>query len=61
MMGLVVFAMVMGVILGIMKDAGKPVLHFFRSLGNATMMITSKVVRYGFNSCSLNSTIIQER
>jgi Na+/H+-dicarboxylate symporter len=45
MMGLVIFSMVLGVTLGQMGEAGKPVLLFFRSLGEATMRITSMVVR----------------
>jgi len=46
MMGLVVFSMVLGITLGGMGDTGKPVLKFFKSLGEATMLITSKVVMF---------------
>jgi len=45
MLGLVVFAMVLGITLGKMKSTGQPVLYFFRSLGEATMQITTAVVR----------------
>ncbi|XP_021962472.1 excitatory amino acid transporter 1 [Folsomia candida] len=44
MMGLVVFSLVLGVVLGNMGEAGKPVLYFFKSLGEASLLITSKVV-----------------
>jgi Na+/H+-dicarboxylate symporter len=44
LMGLVVFATVLGVTLGKLGPKGKPLLDFFNSLAEAMMIITSKVV-----------------
>lgn len=43
-MGLVVFATCLGITLGKMKEKGKPLLDFFTSLSEASMIITNWVV-----------------
>lgn len=43
-MGLVVFATVLGITLGKMEEQGKPLLVFFESLSGAMMMITHWVI-----------------
>lgn len=43
-MGLVVFSTVLGITLGKMGAAGKPLLDFFTSLSGAMMIITNWVV-----------------
>ncbi|KAK7862962.1 hypothetical protein R5R35_004913 [Gryllus longicercus] len=43
-MGLVVFAVVFGITISKMGNAGKPLLHFFTALGSAMMMITQWVI-----------------
>ncbi|XP_076671064.1 excitatory amino acid transporter 1 [Andrena cerasifolii] len=43
-MGLVVFATVLGITLGKMEEQGKPLLYFFESLSGAMMLITHWVI-----------------
>lgn len=43
-MGLVVFATVLGITLGKMQEQGKPLLVFFESLSGAMMLITHWVI-----------------
>lgn len=43
-MGLVVFATVLGITLGKMAEQGKPLLMFFESLSSAMMLITHWVI-----------------
>jgi len=49
MLGLVIFAIILGLTLGNMGESGKPVLNFFKSLGDASMLITSKLVMYVYD------------
>jgi len=54
LMGLVVFATVLGITLGKLGPKGKPLLDFFASLSEAMMVITSKVVWFSpIAICSL--------
>jgi Na+/H+-dicarboxylate symporter len=48
-LGLVVFATVLGVTLGKMREKGKPLLDFFSCLSEAMMIITNWVVWYEVN------------
>jgi len=43
-LGLVVFATVLGICLGKMREKGKPLLDFFSCLSEAMMIITNWVV-----------------
>lgn len=43
-LGLVVFATVLGITLGKMGQEGKPLLNFFESLSAAMMLITNWVI-----------------
>jgi len=43
-LGLVVFAVVLGIAIGKMGQAGKPLLAFFECLGQAMMIITNWVI-----------------
>jgi len=43
-LGLVVFAVVMGVAIGQMGKVGKPLLHFFSAFGESMMLITNWVI-----------------
>jgi len=43
-LGLVVFATVLGITLGKMREKGKPLLDFFQALSEAMMIITNWVV-----------------
>lgn len=43
-LGLVVFATVLGITLGKMKNEGKPLLNFFECLSSAMMIITNWVI-----------------
>ena len=45
-LGLITFAIVLGVSLAKLGDKGKPLLDFFTSLSDAMMTITSWVIRY---------------
>ncbi len=45
-LGLVVFSIVFGAIVGRMKDEGKPLLLFFNSLSEVTLRITNIVIKF---------------
>ena len=45
-MGLVVFSTVLGICMGKMGPAGKPLMDMFKSLSEAMMIITNWVVWY---------------
>jgi len=44
MLGLIVFALVLGVTLTTMAEAGRPLLVVFNSMASAMLKITSKVI-----------------
>ncbi|CAG2165176.1 unnamed protein product [Oppiella nova] len=45
-LGLVVFSIVLGIIIGRMRGEGKPLLNFFTSLSEATLKITNIVIKF---------------